>query len=79
MLCSQSLIFRYSTHDEPVWLAGPDIIASILLTGKVPRIEKAIRVVPQGQQTALKSTFLRSMVKVDAKRHSFFHRTTGRQ
>jgi hypothetical protein len=69
---TQNIGINYLTSKEPIWLAGPDIIASILLTGKVPRIEKAIHVVPQDQQTALKSTSLRSMVNVDAKRHSFF-------
>ncbi len=69
---TQNIGINYLTSKEPIWFAGPDIIASILLTGKVPRIDKAIRVVPYGRQTALKSTSLRSMVNVDAKRHGFF-------
>ena len=69
---TQNIGINYLTSKEPIWFAGPDIIASILLTGKVPRIDKAIRVVPYGRQTALKSTSLRGMVNVDAKRHSFF-------
>jgi hypothetical protein len=33
----------YLTSKEPIRFAGPGIIASILLTGKVSRIEKATR------------------------------------
>jgi hypothetical protein len=53
-------------------LVGTDIVSSILLTGKIPKIEKAIRVVPRGKQTGLGSTSLRGMVEVDADKHSFF-------
>jgi hypothetical protein len=69
---TQNVGINYLTSKEPIWFAGPDIIASILLTGKVPRTDKAIRVVPRGTQRGLASTFLRGMVKVDAKKHSFF-------
>jgi len=69
---TQNIGINYLTSKEPVWFAGPDIIASILLTGKVPHIEKAIRVVAHGKQAGLGTTSLRGMVKVDARRHSFF-------
>ena len=69
---TQNIGINYLTSKEPIWFAGPDIIASILLTGKVPRIEKAIRVVPHGKQAGLGSTSLRGMVEVDANTHSFF-------
>jgi hypothetical protein len=69
---TQNVGINYLTSKERIWFAGPDIIASILLTGKVPHIERAIRVVPHGTQVGLASTDLRGMVKVDAKRHSFF-------
>jgi hypothetical protein len=42
------------------------------LTGKVPHIEKAIRIVPHGKQKNLRSTSLRGLVKIDANKHSFF-------
>jgi hypothetical protein len=69
---TQNIGINYLTSKEPIWFAGPDIIASILLTGKVPRIEKAIRVKPHGKQQGLTSTSLRGMVKVDANKNSFF-------
>jgi hypothetical protein len=69
---TQNIGVNYLTSKEPIWFAGPDIIASILLTGRVPRIEKAIRVTPHGKQQNLTSTSLRGMVKVDANEDSFF-------
>ena len=69
---TQNIGVNYLTSKEPIWFAGPDVIASILLTGSVPRIEKAIRVHPKGRQSGLGSTSLRGMVTVDANEHSFF-------
>ena len=70
---TQNIGINYLTSEKSIWFAGPDIIASILLTGgKIPHIEKAIRVVPHGKQLGLGSAFLRSMVRVDANRDSFF-------
>ena len=31
---------NYLTSSEPIWLSGPDVIASKLLSGKTPIIEK---------------------------------------
>jgi len=69
---TQNIGINYLTCKEGLWFAGPDVIASILLTGKVPIIEKAIGVVPRGKQAGLGSTSLRGMVEVDARKHSFF-------
>jgi hypothetical protein len=69
---TQNIGLNYLTSKEPVWFAGPDIISSILLTGKVPHIEKAIRVVPNGKQAELGSSSLRGMVNVKAAKHSLF-------
>jgi hypothetical protein len=69
---TQNIGINYLTSKEPLWFAGPDIIASILLTGKVPQIGKAILVVPHGKQKGLSSVSLRGMVNIDARKHSFF-------
>jgi hypothetical protein len=69
---TQNIGINYLTSNEPIWFAGPDIIASVILTGKIPRIEKATRVTPHGKQAKLGSTSLRGMVKVDANKDSFF-------
>jgi hypothetical protein len=69
---TQNIGLNYLTSKEPIWFAGPDIVQSILLTGKVPHIEKAIRVVPHGKQAELAETSLRGMVSIDANRDSLF-------
>ena len=43
------------TSDKPIWFAGPDLVASLLLTGRVPTIIRAIRFVPVGTQGEMKS------------------------
>jgi len=56
-------VFEHS--DFPVWFAVPDLVASVLLTGKVPKVGKAIRIVPEGIQTGLRPTKLRGKEEVD--------------
>ena len=69
---TQNIGINYVTSEKPIWFAGPDIIKSILLSGgKVPHIEKAIRVVPHGKQAGLASTSLRGMVKVVRQKGQF--------
>jgi hypothetical protein len=51
--------------DKPIWYAGPDIIASMLRTGRVPKILRAIRVIPEGQQKGMKSVRLRGQIEID--------------
>lgn len=63
---------NYFTSAEPVWMTGPDVIASKLLSGKVPQIEKAIRMVPHCQQKGLRATSLRGMVEVDPTKNDLF-------
>jgi hypothetical protein len=69
---TQNIGINYLTSTEPIWFAGPDVIASVLLSGKVLHIEKAMRVVPRGKQSDLGATSLRGMVNVDADKNSFF-------
>ncbi|HDQ07343.1 MAG TPA: hypothetical protein ENN44_00945 [Methanoculleus sp.] len=47
---------NHLTYEGKVWYALPDVIASILLTGKVPTITRAVRFIPQGTQPGLRST-----------------------
>jgi hypothetical protein len=51
--------------DHPVWLAIPDLVASVLLANKVPKILKAIRIIPHGIQDGLRPIALRGKEKVD--------------
>src|SRR5258708_23513314 len=63
---------NYFTSSDPVWVSGPDVVASKLLSGKTPRIEKAIRMIPHGQQAGLKAVSLRGMVEVNPRKDDLF-------
>jgi DNA polymerase type B, organellar and viral len=60
------------TSEKPVWFAGPDIVASIIRTGRVPHVLKAIRIMPHGRQAGLKPIMLRGVVEINPYRDDFF-------
>lgn len=60
------------TSRTQVWFAGPDLVAAKLLTGRAPRIVRAIRLVPVGTQKKLRSISLRGAVEVRPTRDDFF-------
>jgi len=62
------------TSENPVWYAGPDLVAAALLSPsrRPPEVIRAFRVVPEGQQAGLKPVALRGMVEVDPKTDDFF-------
>ncbi len=41
----------HATSETPAWYAGPDVIASVVMTGVVPTIRRAIRIEPQRDET----------------------------
>ena len=57
-----------------MWVAGPDLIASMILSGRVPDIQQAFRVVPHGKQRGLKPIKLRGAISVDPRKEDFFTR-----
>jgi hypothetical protein len=59
------------TSKEPIWYAGPDLAAAVLLTGRSPKIIRAIRLVPVGIQNGLVSTVLGDRT-IDPSRDNFF-------
>jgi hypothetical protein len=59
---------------QPMWVAGPDLVASVILSGRIPDIRKAIRIVPHGKQRGLRSIRLRSAITVDPESEDFFTR-----
>lgn len=69
---TQNIGINRLTSDVPIWFAGPDLIASILLRGKIPHIKSAIRIVPEGKQKGLKTTNLREMIAIDPRKDDFF-------
>jgi hypothetical protein len=46
------------TSGKSIWYAGPDVVASLLQTGKPPKILRAIRFEPMGVQKGMKSVKL---------------------
>ena len=62
---TQNIGNNYLTSDTPIWFAGPDLIASVIRTGKVPHILRAIRMVPHRKQAGMRSVNLRGMVEID--------------
>jgi len=62
----------FLTDKKPIWFAGPDVVNSVLQTDKVPRILRAIKVVPQGTQRGLRTVKLRGAVRIDPRRDDLF-------
>lgn len=60
--------------DEPFWYTLPDLVASTLLSGRPPRIRRALRFVPAGQQAGLQPVKLRGEVNIDPTMEDFFQR-----
>jgi hypothetical protein len=62
---TQNIGLNFLHSKKPIWYAGPDVVASKLLTGKSPHIVKAIRMVANGCQSGLQTTNLGGMVSID--------------
>jgi hypothetical protein len=69
---TQNIGNNYLASDNPLWFAGPDLIASIIRTGKVPHVIRAIRMLPEGKQDEMQAVNLRDMVKVDPYENDLF-------
>ncbi|MCH8986242.1 MAG: hypothetical protein IIB04_06470 [Acidobacteria bacterium] len=63
------------TSTEPLWYALPDLVMSKILTGKAPRITKALRLVPKGRQRNLKPILMSGAVEVDPRTQNLFKTT----
>ena len=66
----------YADKDSPVshelWFSLPDVVASVLLTGRVPKIVDAFRIEAQGVQAGLEKTKLRGTIEIDPAGRDFF-------
>lgn len=64
----------YLSSEVSMYKTGPDIVASIIRTGKIPQIKKALRVVAKGVQKELKPAKLMNEVEFDPynSQHDFF-------
>jgi hypothetical protein len=69
---------NFLTSAMPLYYAGPDLVASALLTGKAPRITRAFRVVPHGRQ-ALRTVRLANEIPIDPLHSDFFRELPERR
>jgi hypothetical protein len=71
---TQNIGLNYLVSPKAIWYAGPDLIASTLLTGRTPKILKAVRMVSVGQQKGLVPTNLSGIVAINPIKDDFFVR-----
>ena len=67
--------YLYSGNDDTsdaLWFSLPDIVASVLLTGHIPKIVEAFHVEPRGRLNGLNPTKLRGVIDVDPAEQDFF-------
>lgn len=69
---SYNIGLNYLTSEQPIWFSGPDVVASLLLTGKVPEILRAFRITPEGEQEGLKPILFRREISIDPRKADFF-------
>jgi hypothetical protein len=65
----------YVNSSEPpnaLWFSLPDVVASWLLTGRIPKIVDAFRIEPHGTLSGLESIKLRGAVTIDPRSQDFF-------
>lgn len=65
----------YADHNDftqALWFSVPDVVASVLLTGRVPQIVDAFRIEAHGKLKGLESCKLRGVVEVDPRKQDFF-------
>jgi hypothetical protein len=69
---TQNIGLNYLSCPKPIWYAGPDLVASKILTNKTPRILKALRMIPVGRQRNLRPTNLGGMVETKPAETDFY-------
>jgi hypothetical protein len=69
---TQNIGLNYLNSNVPIWYAGPDLVASKILTGKAPRILRAIQMLPGNQQKSLRPTNLGGMVEIKPAEEDFY-------
>jgi hypothetical protein len=69
---TQNIGLNYLSSEKSIWYAGPDLIASKILTGKTPLILEALKIVPGGRQSRLKGTNLGGMVEIKPAAQDFY-------
>ena len=74
-LCFPAVNHLYASDHEPsegLWFSLPDVAASVLLTGKVPKIVEAFKLVPIGRVRGLRPVRLSGEVWVNPRTQDLF-------
>jgi hypothetical protein len=62
----------HNDSTQALWFSLPDVVASVLLTGRIPNIIEAFRIEASGQIKGLEPCKLRGVVNVDPRKQDFF-------
>jgi hypothetical protein len=65
----------YADRNDPtqaLWFSLPDVVGSVLFTGRIPNIVDAFRIEPHGELKGLESCKLRGVVNVNPRKQDFF-------
>ncbi|NYF51210.1 DNA polymerase [Tunturiibacter gelidoferens] len=65
-------IYSEVENSTALWFALPDVVASMILTGRVPKIVDAFRLKAKGKSKGLKPISLRKAIKVDTRNQDLF-------
>lgn len=60
------------TSRTPLWYTGFDLAASVLMTGRIPRVLKAVTLRAQGKAPTLRPVMLRGQVELDPRTDDVF-------
>lgn len=66
------LYSEFSNSGGALWVSLPDIVASVLSTGRIPKIIDAFRIEPRGTLRGLRPTKLRGAIGADPRTQDFF-------
>jgi len=62
-----------SREDDALWFSLPDVVASVLLTGRIPKVVDAFRIQPSGTiLKGLKPVKLQGEIEIDPRNQDFF-------
>lgn len=59
-------------HGATSWFAAPDVVASMLLAGRIPKVIRAFRLVPRSRQHDLRAVNLAGHTLIDPTAQNFF-------
>jgi hypothetical protein len=62
----------FADQEDALWYSIPDVVFSMLRSGRVPNITSAFRIVASGTMPGLKPIKLRGQIEVDPRSQDFF-------